>query len=191
MESKSNWHVIMGGPSSGKKSVIKHLKALGFPVINEVARGVIKKKIRQGKTPEEIKEERRRDEEGFQLSLLPIKAKLEARIPKEKTIFWNRAMPDSIAYLRNCGGDPEEALALCERNLYRKVFLFEQLSEFTPDYARTETPDEAQQISQLLREAYEQLGYEVISVPEMSPIPQLSIAKRLEFILTQVYEGGD
>ena len=183
--SKSNWIVITGGPSSGKKSVLKLLKEMGYPVVKEVARGVIDRANRQGISTEEL----RKDEVKFQLSLLPIKAELEKKLPRPKKLFLNRAMPDSVAYLENCGGDPKEALALCERDLYRKVFLLDQLSRFTPDYARTEDAQTAQRISRLIREAYKQLGYEVIAVPEMSPIPQLSIAKRLVFILEQAYSN--
>jgi len=184
--SKSNWVVITGGPSSGKKTILKFLEAMGYSVVREVARGVIDRANRQGITTKEL----RRDEVKFQLSLLPIKAELERRLPRLKRLFLNRAMPDSAAYLMNCGGDPEEALALCERNLYKQVFLLDQLSRFTLDFARTEDIRDALRINWLLRRAYEQLGYEVIAVPEMSPIPQLSIAKRLVFILAHVYEGG-
>lgn len=185
MGSKSNWCVITGGPSSGKKTVLKLLKEMGYPVVKEVARGVIDRANRRGISTEEL----RRNEVIFQLRLLPIKAELERRLPRQKRLIMNRGMPDSIAYLENCSGDPKEALALCERDLYRKVFLLDQLSQFTPDYARTEDIRIALRIHWLLRRAYEQLGYEVIAVPEMSPIPQLSIAKRLALILTHVYEG--
>ena len=183
MESKSNWYLITGGPSSGKKTVLKLLKTMGYRVIWEVARGVIDRANRKGVTTQELRE----DEAKFQESLLPIKLRLEQKLPRDQVIFWNRAMPDSIAYLENCRGDPKEALALCERDLYKKVFLLEQLYQFTSDYARTEDVQTALRLNLLLRKAYEQLGYEVISVPEMSSIPQLSIAKRLAFILEQVY----
>jgi len=183
MKSKSRWYVITGGPSSGKKTILKLLKEMGYPVVKEVARGVIDRANRQGITTKEL----RKDEAKFQESLLFIKHKLEQKLPRDRVIFWNRAMPDSVAYLQNCGGDRSEALNLCERGLYKRVFLLEQLPQFTKDYARTEKPRAARKISRLLRKAYEQLGYKVISVPEMSSIPQLSIAKRLAFILEQVY----
>jgi predicted ATPase len=183
MDSKSNWYVITGGPSSGKKTVLNYLKAMGYLIIREAARGVIDRAKRQGITTKEL----RRDEVKFQESLLPIKLRLEQKLPRDRVIFWNRAMPDSIAYLINCGGDPQKALVLCEPNLYRKVFLLNPLP-FTPDYARTEDAKTAHRLNRLLREAYEQIGYKVILVPRMSPIPQLSIARRLAFILTHVYE---
>ncbi len=164
MSSKSNWYVITGGPSSGKKTVLNLFKARGHRVIWEVARGVINRANRQGITTKEL----RRDEMKFQESLLPIKLRLEQKLPKDQVIFWNRGMPDSVAYLQNCGGDPEEARKLCQRGLYQKIFLMEQLPQFIPDYARTEDKLTAENISQLLKKAYEELGYEVILVPVMS-----------------------
>ncbi|MDO8663466.1 MAG: ATP-binding protein [Candidatus Wildermuthbacteria bacterium] len=164
MSSKSNWYIITGGPSSGKKTALKLLKEMGYPVINEVARGVIDRANRQGITTKEL----RRDEAKFQEEMLPIKASLEKKLPREKLFFLNRGMPDSIAYLQVCDGNPEEARKLCQKGLYKKVFLMDQLPKFTKDYARTEDKSTAERINQLLGEAYEQFGYEVISVPVMS-----------------------
>jgi len=171
--SKSRWYVITGGPSSGKKTVLKHLKIIGYRIIPEVARGVIDRANRQGITTQEL----RKDEVKFQESLLLPKLRLEQNLPRNQVIFWDQTLPSSIAYLQNCGGDPRKALKLCERELYKRVFLLRQLPQFTKDYARTEDKVAAEKISQLLKEAYEQLGYEVILVPVMS------VAERVEFIL--------
>lgn len=186
MDSKSNWYIITGGPSSGKKTVLKLLEGMGYRVIREVARGVIDRANRQGITTKEL----RKDEIKFQESLLPLKLKLERELPRDQVIFWNRAMPDSIAYLINCHGDHKKVLALCEPDLYRKIFLLRPLLIFTPDYARTEDTETALELDWLLQVAYQEAGYRVISVPEMSPIPQLSIARRLALILTHIYEEG-
>ncbi|MFH1181161.1 MAG: ATP-binding protein [bacterium] len=170
---KSEWIVITGGPSSGKKTILRCFKSKGYLVINEVARGVIDRANRQGIRTQEL----RRDEIRFQESMLPIKARLERKLPRRKVIFLNRGMPDSVAYLLNCGGDPQKAKVLCERNLYRRVFLLEQLPIFIEDYARTENLKDAKKISKLLRQAYEELGYHVILVPSMS------VERRIRFIL--------
>lgn len=176
MKSKSRWYVVIGGPSSGKKSVLRFLKARGYRVIREVARGVIDRANRQGITTEEL----RKDEVKFQESLLLPKLRLEKNLPRNQVVFWNQAMPSSVAYLKNCGGNPQQALELCEKGLYRKVFLLKQLPQFTKDYARTEDKLTAERISQLLKEAYEQLGYEVVLVPVMS------VAERVKFILNHL-----
>lgn len=176
MESKSNWCIVTGGPSSGKKTIIRLLRTMGFRVIKEVARGVIERANRQGITTQEL----RKNEAKFQESLLLPKLRLEQKLPKDQVIFWNRAMPDSIAYLRNCGGDYRKALALCEKGLYKRVYLLDQLPQFQQDYARIENLEEAKRINQLLYEAYSELGYEVIRVPVMAP------DERVRFILAQM-----
>lgn len=173
---RSNWCIITGGPSSGKKSVIRLLKTMGYRVVSEVARGVIGRANRQGISTEEL----RKNEAEFQESLLPIKLKLEQNLSRKEIIFWNRGMPDSYAYLQNCGGDPRRALCLCERGLYKRVFLLEPLPRFVKDYARTENHKVARKLSQLLKEAYEMFGYEVISVPVMP------VEERAKFILAQM-----
>lgn len=171
MDSKSRWYVVTGGPSSGIDNVLRVLKKMGYPVIWEIARGVINRERRKGKTLEEI----RKDEIGFQMSLLSIKAKLEEKLPRGKTFFLDRAMPDSDAYLESCGGDPEEARKLCERSLYKKIFLMARLTEFVQDGIRTEDKQTAGRISNLLKEAYERLGYEVILIPVMSPEARVNV----------------
>ncbi len=176
MKSKSNWCVVTGGPSSGKKTVLKLLEEMGYRVIPEVARGVIDRANRQEINTKEL----RRDEVKFQESLLPIKLKFEQKLPRNQAIFWNRAMPDSVAYLRNCGGNPQLALTLCDKGLYKRVFLLGQLPEFHQDYARIEDLEEAKRINRLLYEAYTELGYEVIRVPVMPP------EERVKFILAQM-----
>ena len=178
MENRSQWYVVTGGPSSGKKTVLRTLKEMGYPVIWEVARGVIDRANRQGITTKELRE----DEAKFQLSLLPIKAELEKRLPKEKIYVLNRAMPDSVAYLQACDANSEEARKLCQSGLYKKIFLLEQLPEFIPDYARTEDKTVAERINQLLKKAYEELGYKVVLVPVMS------VEERVRFILNHIDE---
>jgi predicted ATPase len=179
MTSKSLWCVVTGGPASGKKTTLGLIKRMGYTVLSQVAREVIDKGMGKGKTIEKI----RGDEAAFQLSLLSPKLNRERELPRSQCIFLNTALPDSVAYLRNCGGDPNEALKLCERNLYWKVFLLDQPSQFVKDYARTEDIQTAQRLNRLIREVYEYLGYEVISVPLMS-----RVEKRAEFITSCLIE---
>jgi predicted ATPase len=174
MNARSNWCVITGGPSSGKKTVLRLIRKKGFQVFPQVARGVIDKEMGKGKSLKEI----RKNETAFQLSLLPLKLKFEQRLPKNQCLFLNLALPDSVAYIRACGGDFRKALKLCKRSLYRRVFFLEQLPKMTKDYARTEDIGIALKLGRLIKETYRALGYRVISVPVMSP------NERARFILS-------
>jgi len=179
MKSKSNWYVITGGPSSGIDTVLNYFRERGYRVIPEAARALIDEEIAKGKTIEEI----RKDETEFQRRILARKIKIENELSREQTIFLNRAIPDSIAYYRNCGLGSQEVLKICQKHLYKKIFLLEQLPQFTKDYARTENARTAKKLNRLLKKAYEQLGYKVILVPIM---PAEERAKFIQIHLEEV-----
>jgi predicted ATPase len=172
MNFKSRWYVITGGPSSGKSTVLSHFEKMGYRVIPEAARLLIDEEISKGKGIEEI----RRDEAGFQQKVLKIKIGIEKSLPRDQIIFFDRAIPDSIAYYILCSLDPKEVIDVCENNQYRKVFFMEQLP-FSKDYARIERIQDIKRLNQLLKQSYGQLGYEIISVPVMSVKDRVKVIK--------------
>ena len=92
--SETNWYVITGAPSSGKTTLLKELGELGYRVIHEVARAFIEMEMEQGQTLEKI----RADKETFENRVLHAKIAIEERLPKDKVIIFDRAIPDSIPY---------------------------------------------------------------------------------------------
>ncbi len=176
MRAKTNWYVVTGGPSSGIDTVLNALKKMGYRITSEVARDIIDKEKAKGKNSKEI----RKNEAKFQQRVLKRKIELEDKLPRNKLIFLNRALPDSIAYYQNCGLDPQRILNKCKRVFYRKVFLLRQLPKFTQDYARTENARTAKRLNSLLEKAYEGLGYRVVIVPVTTP------KRRIKFILSRL-----
>lgn len=172
---RANWYVITGGPSSGKSTILEKLRDMGYRIIPETARVLIDEELSKGKQLAEI----RGDKRAFQQQILQMKLEIENELPKDEVIFFERGMPDSVAYFSVSGLDPKEALDVCEKNLYQKVFLMDLLP-FEQDYARTEDVQTTKRIHQLLRVAYEQLEYEVISVPVMP------VENRAKFILDNI-----
>ncbi|HEY4498924.1 MAG TPA: ATP-binding protein [Candidatus Paceibacterota bacterium] len=172
---KSKWYVITGVPSSGKTTVLEHLARAGYQTVPEAARVLIDEGMAQRKTIAEI----RSNEGDFQRRVVKLKLKTEADLPLEEVVFLDRAMPDSIAYYQLCGLDPQEARVVCHRDLYRKVFLMEPIA-FEGDYSRIESPEAIAQLNNLLRDAYEQLGYEV------TVVPAVSVEDRVRFIQERV-----
>ena len=170
-----NWYVITGGPSSGKTTVLNELAKLGYIIYPEAARVFIDQEIAKGKTLDEI----RGDEAEFQRKVLKIKVNVEKSAPKDTIVFFDRAIPDSIAYYQVAGLDPKGVLKFCPKNVYRKIFLFEQLP-FDQDYARVEDGKIIKKLNKLLKESYENLGYEVIDVPV------LSVKERVREILNEI-----
>ncbi len=180
----SQWYVVTGGPSSGKTSTLEYLAKKGFYVIPEAARVIIDKDMAEGKTLAEI----RADEVAFQRRALGMKIETEKNAPRDRIVFFDRAIPDSVPYLLVCGVDTRDEIRqiLGNEQRYRKVFLMAQVG-FEKDYARTEDANKARLLGKLIEEAYQESGYGVIYVP---PMPAASVAEsvvqRGEFILANL-----
>ena len=171
----TNWYVITGAPCSGKTAVIKKLEKMGYAVVHEVARAYIDAELARDKTLEQIKA----DEWAFERHILMAKVKLEAALARDNLIFFDRAVPDSIAYYRLCGLNPAEPLQKSQTIRYRKVFLFERLT-FLADPVRSEDEKTADRLGDLIKESYQSLGYHLVHVP------LASVAERTEFVLARL-----
>lgn len=170
MNSKSNWYVITGGFSSGKSTTLKVLERLGYRIGLDYARDLIDDAIAKGIPATEL----RKDERAFQRNVLARKMAAEAEIPKDQLLFMHNAVPCSVAYFELNDLDPGEAMKVCERDLYRKVFLMAQLP-YKRDYARVESEEFMRRLNEPLRNAYISLGYEVIEIPIASPEDRASL----------------
>lgn len=171
----TNWHVITGGPSSGKTTVIECLDSLGYHTVAETARVLIDAELDKGKTMEEI----RSDDAVFQKKILAMKVENENKTPPEQFTFFDRGIPDSIPYYQFAKLDISAISQLSQKKRYKRVFFLDQVP-FHKDYARVENQKQADILSQSLYDAYTNLNYAVIRVPLMS------VEKRTEFILSQV-----
>ena len=169
---KTNWYVITGAPCAGKTAVINRLEQRGYTVIHEVARAFIDAELAKGKSLHQIKA----DEWSFERHILMAKVKLEAKLAPEDIIFFDRAVPDSIAYYKLYGLDPTEPQQKSLAFRYQKIFLLERLT-FLADPVRSEDEKTAARLGRLIEESYQSLGYTVIRVPLSS------IEDRTEFIL--------
>jgi predicted ATPase len=169
------WYVITGAPCSGKTTVIDRLSKLGYRTIPEAARILVDEEIKGGKTNEEVKS----DMLKFQRRVLEMKVKTERELPTDSIIFFDRGIPDSIAYYKYYNFNSDEVLKLCKEKKYRKVFVLERLP-FKKDYARVENDETAANLQRLLMKAYSGLGYEVVEVPIMT------VEERVSFILSSI-----
>ncbi len=173
---KNNWIVITGAPSSGKTTVLSELEKMGYKTYEEWARVYIDSEIKNGKSIKDI----RKNELEFQKKILQLKIDFEKTLNPESTLFLDRGIPDSIAYMKLCGYGKDPILKKASKNCtYKKVFLMELL-EFEEDYARTESKEQAIILEKLLEDAYKDLGIDVIRVPK------IEISKRVEFILKKL-----
>jgi len=170
----NNWYIITGAPCSGKTTTLQALAKQGHKVIYEVARTYIDEQLKLGNSLAEI----RKDELLFQKKILQYKIDIEKTHLKKNTIFFERGIPDSVAYYNLCGvhddKDLQKAVDSCR---YRTIFLLHPLP-YKKDYARTESEKEVQQLHYLLKESYIKAGMPITEIPVMS------IQKRVALILS-------
>ncbi len=169
------WYVLTGGPCAGKTTTIDELARRGYPVLAEPARLIIEEKLAAGKKIEEII-----GDPEWLVSVVRRAHAQEKAVPTTETYFFDRATPDSLAYYNLFKKEVDEELREAMRDVrYRKVFLLD-LVDFKNDEARSETPEEAMILHGLIREAYEDQGYEIVEVPVMP------VGERAEFILARL-----
>jgi len=171
----TNWYVITGAPCSGKTAVAAALEQRGFQVVHEVARAYIDEQLQKGRSLEAL----RQDIPVFERQILNRKMEIESQLARDTLTFLDRAVPDSIAYYRLYGIDPNEAIQKSRACLYRKVFLFERLL-FEKDRVRSEDEHMAAELERLLMDSYRLLGYTPVRVPLMP------IGERADFILNRI-----
>lgn len=172
---QTNWYVITGAPCSGKTAVICQLERQGYKVIYEVARAYIDEQLAKGLRLSQIKA----DESRFEHHILKEKIRIESRLSENETIFFDRGMPDSIAYFNLAGLDSAKPVNSSKLARYKKVFLLERLS-FLKDKVRSEDEETAVKLNFLIEESYRLLGYDIV------PVPVASIEARTDFILDRI-----
>ncbi|ACA15593.1 conserved hypothetical protein [Methylobacterium sp. 4-46] len=180
-DSRNRWHVITGPPCCGKSTTIDLLAARGFRVRTEVARAHLDEALRAGRSVHEV---RARPEE-FQVSVLMRALAVERSLPPEELIFFDRGVPDSLAYFRLHGLPEADYMSRIAAARYRTVFYLEPLSDYVTDYARVESRHERDRLADLLWRAYADLAFDVVRVPV------LPAQERIDFILRRIAGAGD
>ena len=170
---------IIGGPSSGKTSLINKLKNRGYYCKREVSREIIKKAKEKG-----VDQIFLDSPIWFSEKLLTkrIKQFKEAEKNIDQYVFFDRGIPDIIAYLDYIKCNYSN-IFIEESYKYRydKVFILPPWKEiYISDNERYETFNQAVEINKFLVKWYTKFGYEIKS------IPKLSIENRIDFILENV-----
>jgi predicted ATPase len=168
--SERNWFVLTGAPYAGKSATLQALKKRGYQTVRETARQYIDHEIDAGKTLKQIRLEVG-GEQTFQRVVLYLKQAVEQTVADKfspaEVVFFDRAMPDSIAYYAVCGLDERKLMPfLATRSRYKGVFLLDRLP-YKKGGRRTETDAECATLHTNLSRAYHKLGYNVTTVPLM------------------------
>jgi predicted ATPase len=172
------WHVITGGPSTGKTTLQQELYKLGYATLDEAARLVIDDAIALGTEVEDLRDDEKRFQDDVVRRRIVMEDALAAKYPADDMVILDRGMQDSLAYYRYYNFTIEPwIMDLMKDASYGKVFLMEPLGFTKQDYARTEVRDFNDHITDMLLDAYKEYGMEAVIVPPVS------VAERLEIVL--------
>ena len=171
--------VFIGGPGTGKTTVLNKLKTLGYNCMPEVSREVTLQAQKEG-----IEQLFLTEPLLFSEKLLEGREKqyLEASKNDSAIVFFDRGIPSVHAYMRYFKTEfPDVFIQKSKEYKYTKIFHFLPWEEiYTSDNERYETFEESLIISTFLHEAYKELGYEIINVPFGS------VEERCDFILNSL-----
>ncbi|PWA05435.1 AAA family ATPase [Flavobacterium psychrotolerans] len=171
--------VIIGGPGTGKTTIIDTLIASGYCCYPEISREVTLEAKKQG-----IEQLFLENPLLFSELLLEGRKKQfkNAQNEPHEIVFLDRGIPDILAYMHYIGDSyPAFFDAACKEHIYSKIFILPPWEEiYVSDDARYENYEQAKLIYYHLTETYQNYGYELIEVPKDS------VDKRILFILEQI-----
>lgn len=157
--------VITGGPGSGKSSLIGQLSKMGLATVPEASRILIKQEIKKpaGMLPW-------KDMAGFaRLCQQRMQRDFIRNNGKESPVFFDRALPDVVAYLQLHRLAPEQQLKdlIATHRYYPQVFWCGPWPEiYVNDPERPQSYQEAEWLGLKIKKVYESYGYKVLEVPK-------------------------
>ena len=156
--------VLIGGPGTGKTSVLNELKNRGYYCLEEVSRAVTLQAQKEGIEQLFLTK-------PLLFSEMLLKGREEQYLTAEKSnkelVFFDRGIPDVSAYLDYFKTDyPDFFLEKSKQYNYDLIFHFSPWEKIhVTDNERYETFENSKEIDIYLKKAYKSLGYTLINVP--------------------------
>ena len=156
--------VLIGGPGTGKSSVLNELIKRGYHCMPEVSREVTLKAQEEGIAQLFLTEPLLFSEKLFEGREQQF---IEADKSDEKLVFFDRGMPDVYAYMELFDGSyPPFFKEKCFDYKYDVIFRFAPWEAiYVSDNERYETYEQSVKIDKHLVKAYTEQGYTIIDVP--------------------------
>ncbi len=168
--------MLIGGPGTGKSTVLNALEELNYHCMHEVSREVTLEAQKRG-----IQQLFLTDPLLFSKMLLEGRERQynESNHASSEWVFFDRGLPDVFAYMDYSDQSyPAYFKEKSEALLYDHVFLFQPWeSIYESDNERYESFEESKEIDKFLQKAYKDLGYTIIDVPFGS------VVERVNFIV--------
>lgn len=181
--------VITGGPGTGKTSIIEALKTNNVHCFDEIIRTLTLEAKKEGDSSTHISNPIAfvNDPKMFNTNLINgrIEQFLQANILEKELCFFDRGIPDVLAYMDFFNQDYGiDFISPCKAHKYDMVFLLPPWKAiYKSDNERFETYEEAVQIHNHLTEIYKDFGYSIIEVPFDT------VGARTDFILKSVEQN--
>ncbi len=171
--------VLIGGPSTGKTTLLNALKTRGYTCLDEVSR-----EVTQAAKEEGIEQLFLTEPLLFSDKLLErrIQQFLDAGALDTDLVFIDRGIPDVSAYMDFFGMNyPQRFVKANQSYIYDRIFVLPLWRDIhRTDAERYESFAEAEKIQQELIKTYEHYGYKPVEVPKNS------VDERVSFILEQL-----
>ena len=155
---------LIGGPGTGKTSLINALKAKGYPCMDEISRQITLEAQKKG-----IEQLFLEDPLLFSKQLLLGRQKqfLSAENLSNGFVFFDRGLPDVVAYLDYLDSPyPKSFKTICKEHIYNQVFILKPWKTiYAQDNERYETFEQALIIHDFLVKSYTEYGYTIIDTP--------------------------
>ena len=171
--------VIIGGPGTGKTTIIDRLTEMGHCCYPEVSRAVTLEAKKQGI-----------EQLFLEKPLLFSELLLEGRKKQYRDalaepcdiVFIDRGIPDVLAYMHYIGDSyPAFFDEACHEHRYSQIFMLPPWEEiYVSDDERYENFEQAKLICDHLKETYRGYGYNIIDVPKDT------VDNRILFILGHI-----
>lgn len=168
--------VITGGPGTGKSTLINELINRGYTCLEEISRQVTIDAKKNGVDQLFLTN-------PLSFSELLLKGRqmqfIEAEMFGNETVFFDRGIPDVLAYMDFIGDTyPERFKDACENSNYDMVFILKPWEAiYTIDNERYESFEQAIKIHDNLVNTYKNYNYTLVDVPFDT------VEKRTNFIL--------
>ena len=169
---------VLGGPCSGKTSIIQYLKNKGYQTIPETAEVLINEGIKAG-----IKvEDQRKDPLAWQMNLLKKDFELFDKLSKStEVVFTDTSFIETVVFGARAGIEPGPSVESWMKSMrYGQVFFLQPIEDYKSSQVRMESQKLALELSQEIQKAYKDYGYELIAIPAME------VSQRCEIILNYV-----
>ena len=170
---------LIGGPGTGKTTLINALITKGYNCMEEISRQITLDAQEKGIDQLFLEEPLL-----FSEHLLMGRQKqfLKADTLQEEIVFFDRGLPDVVAYLDYLKSSyPDSFKIICSQHNYDKVFILKPWKAiYQQDNERYETFEQALILHDFLVKTYTDYGYAIIDTPFGT------VEERIDFILNHL-----